>query len=71
LDEFSPLAEQPDNLQERYQASFVISAGNYDTQYWTQTGEEARNASWKDTTEQGIRDMLQHLDNCKNASPKQ
>lgn len=30
LDEFSPLAEQLDNLQERYQVSFVISAGNYD-----------------------------------------
>jgi hypothetical protein len=31
LDEFSPLAEQLDNLQERYQVSFVICAGNYDT----------------------------------------
>lgn len=30
LDEFSPLAEQLDNLQERYKVSFVISAGNYD-----------------------------------------
>lgn len=30
LDEFSPLAEELDNLQERYQVSFVISAGNYD-----------------------------------------
>jgi len=30
LDEFSPLAEQFDNLQERYQVSFVISAGNYE-----------------------------------------
>ena len=29
LDEFSPLAEELDNLQERYQVSFVISAGNY------------------------------------------
>lgn len=31
LDEFSPLAEELDNLQEQYQVSFVISAGNYDT----------------------------------------
>jgi len=31
LDEFSPLAEQLDNLQEKYQVSFVISAGNYIT----------------------------------------
>lgn len=29
LDEFSALAEQLDNLQEKYQVSFVISAGNY------------------------------------------
>ena len=29
LDEFSPLAEQLDKLQERYVVSFVISAGNY------------------------------------------
>ena len=31
LDEFSGLAEELDNLQEKYQVSFVISAGNYDT----------------------------------------
>ena len=31
LDEFSPLAEELDNLQEKYQVSFVISAGNYIT----------------------------------------
>lgn len=31
LDEFSPLAEELDNLQEKYQVSFVISAGNYET----------------------------------------
>ncbi len=31
LDDFSPLAEQLDNLQEKYQVSFVISAGNYDS----------------------------------------
>jgi hypothetical protein len=31
LDDFSPLAEELDNLQEKYQVSFVISAGNYDT----------------------------------------
>lgn len=31
LDEFSYLAEQLDNLQEKYQVSFVISAGNYAT----------------------------------------
>jgi serine protease AprX len=31
LDEFSALAEELDNLQERYQVSFVISAGNYET----------------------------------------
>jgi serine protease AprX len=31
LDEFSPLAEELDNLQEKYQVSFVISAGNYVT----------------------------------------
>ena len=31
LDEFSSLAEELDNLQEKYQVSFVISAGNYDT----------------------------------------
>ena len=31
LDEFSKLAEELDNLQEKYQVSFVISAGNYDT----------------------------------------
>ena len=31
LDRFSTLAEELDNLQERYQVSFVISAGNYDT----------------------------------------
>jgi hypothetical protein len=29
LDEFSAFAEELDNLQERYQVSFVISAGNY------------------------------------------
>ena len=29
--EFSELAEELDNLQEKYQVSFVISAGNYDT----------------------------------------
>jgi hypothetical protein len=40
-------------------------------QYWAQAEQEARNASWKDTTEQGIRDVLQRLDNCKNARPKQ
>ena len=31
LDEFSALAEELDNLQEKYLVSFVISAGNYDT----------------------------------------
>ncbi|HXU21059.1 MAG TPA: S8 family serine peptidase [Verrucomicrobiae bacterium] len=31
LDEFSVLAEELDNLQEKYQVSFVISAGNYAT----------------------------------------
>lgn len=31
LDEFSSLAEELDNLQEKYKVSFVISAGNYDT----------------------------------------
>ena len=31
LDEFSSLAQELDNLQERYQVSFVISAGNYET----------------------------------------
>jgi hypothetical protein len=31
LDEFSPFAEQLDNLQEKYSVSFVISAGNYET----------------------------------------
>ncbi len=31
LDEFSEFAEELDNLQERYQVSFVISAGNYST----------------------------------------
>jgi len=31
LDEFSKLAEELDNLQEKYRVSFVISAGNYDT----------------------------------------
>ncbi len=31
LDKFSKLAEELDNLQEKYQVSFVISAGNYDT----------------------------------------
>ncbi len=29
LDEFSALAEQLDNLQEKYKVSFVVSAGNY------------------------------------------
>jgi hypothetical protein len=31
LDEFSALAEELDNLQEKYRVSFVISAGNYNT----------------------------------------
>lgn len=31
LDEFSQLAVELDNLQEQYQVSFVISAGNYET----------------------------------------
>ena len=31
LDRFSKLAEELDNLQEKYRVSFVISAGNYDT----------------------------------------
>ncbi len=31
LDKFSKLAEELDNLQEKYQISFVISAGNYET----------------------------------------
>ncbi len=31
MDEFSILAEELDNLQEKYNVSFVISAGNYDT----------------------------------------
>ena len=31
LDKFSKLAEELDNFQERYQVSFVISAGNYTT----------------------------------------
>lgn len=31
LDEFSPLAEALDDLQEKYQVSFVISAGNFET----------------------------------------
>lgn len=30
LDDFSEFAEQLDNLQEKYQVSFVISAGNYE-----------------------------------------
>jgi hypothetical protein len=30
LDEFSTLAEELDNLQEKYKVSFVISAGNYE-----------------------------------------
>jgi len=30
LDEFSEFAEELDNLQEKYEVSFVISAGNYD-----------------------------------------
>lgn len=31
LDAFSPFAQQLDDLQEKYQVSFVISAGNYNT----------------------------------------
>jgi serine protease AprX len=31
LDEFSPLAEQLDNLQEKYNVSFVVAAGNYES----------------------------------------
>jgi serine protease AprX len=31
LDEFSPFAEELDNLQEKYEVSFVISAGNYNS----------------------------------------
>lgn len=31
LDEFSPLAEELDNLQEKYKVSFVISSGNFVT----------------------------------------
>ncbi|MBI5922083.1 MAG: S8 family serine peptidase [Betaproteobacteria bacterium] len=31
MDEFSEMAEELDNLQEKYQVSFVISAGNYAT----------------------------------------
>lgn len=31
LDEFSPLAEQLDKFQEKYQVSFVISSGNFET----------------------------------------
>lgn len=31
LDDFSAAAEQLDDLQEKYQVAFVISAGNYDT----------------------------------------
>jgi len=31
LDEFSELAEELDNLQEKYQVTFVISSGNYDS----------------------------------------
>ena len=31
LDAFSKLAEELDNMQEKYKVSFVISAGNYDT----------------------------------------
>lgn len=31
LDEFSELAQELDNLQEQYQVSFVIAAGNYET----------------------------------------
>ena len=31
LDQFSPLAEELDKLQERFQVTFVISAGNYET----------------------------------------
>ena len=31
LDDFSPLAEQLDNLQEQYQVSFVVAAGNYES----------------------------------------
>lgn len=31
LDDFSTCAEELDNLQEKYQVTFVISAGNYDT----------------------------------------
>ncbi len=31
LDAFSPLAEELDNLQEKYQVNFVISSGNYET----------------------------------------
>ncbi|MEW6776700.1 MAG: S8 family peptidase [Bdellovibrionota bacterium] len=31
LDQFSPLAEELDKLQEKFQVTFVISAGNYET----------------------------------------
>lgn len=31
IDDFSALAEELDNLQEKYEVSFVISAGNYNT----------------------------------------
>lgn len=31
LDDFSPIAEELDNLQEKYGVSFVISAGNFNT----------------------------------------
>lgn len=31
FDEFSKLAQELDNMQEKYKVSFVISAGNYDT----------------------------------------
>lgn len=42
-DEFSALAEQLDNLQEKYRVSFVISAGNYETPpllAYPRTGEQ-------------------------------
>ena len=46
LDEFSPLAEELDNLQEKYQVTFVISAGNYVTPPlldYPRTGKELPN----------------------------
>lgn len=40
-------------------------------QYWDRARREAVTAKWRDTSDQRMRAVVQHLDNCETSAPKQ